>query len=63
MISEHSYAKSDLSPSQEKPAEDSRKPLFKVEMGLSTYLCSYFKGLGPLAPHLTWAVQLRYLNF
>lgn len=35
MISEHSYAKPDLSPSQENPAEDSRKSLFKVEMGLS----------------------------
>lgn len=37
MISEHSYAKPHLSPSQENPAEGSRKSLFKVEMGLSIY--------------------------
>lgn len=57
MISEHSRAKPDLSPSQENPAEDSRKSLFKVERVLK-YFCSYFKGLVSLAPFLTSPVQL-----
>lgn len=35
MISEHSRAKPDLSPSQENSAEDSQKSLFKVEKVLS----------------------------
>ena len=57
MISEHSHAKPDLSPSQQNPAEDSRKPLSKVERVLSIYV-PILKDLY-LWLHF-WPVQLSY---
>lgn len=64
MISEHSCAKPHLSPSQENPAEGSRKSLFKVEMGFSIYapILKEHKFV-PLAPRLTWAAKIRHLSF
>lgn len=57
IISERSCAKLDLSPSQENPAEDSRKSLFKVERVLSIYV-PLLKNLCPWL-HF-WPVQLFY---